>query len=493
MKAIPLRSGDLTMLFDPVVGMLRYVSLGDVELIRGVYAAVRDEHWGTQPHAVEDVHLDEREDGFTLTWRDRCGAMDWQGKITGTGREVTYEAHGTATAAFETQRTGVCLLHPAKEARGAPCAVTRTDGQTLQGRFPNLISPHQPFFEIAGIRHEIQGISVRVRFEGETFEMEDQRNWMDASFKTYCRPLDLPRPYSLAEGETVSHRVTITVEGSPLELEKPPRTEWRVPMVEVGTVVEGDEEVGDLPPKGLLRFFALKLDGAAPDAATRLRRAATLAGEHGADLEVHVRGGTVEDWTLLDGMAQVVRYFVPDAKRREAFRAAGFAGRIWTGTDGNFTELNRERPDPAGFNGVGFAIDAQAHASDDRSIMETPEGLAVVVETARGVFKGHPVRVGPTRFARPGDKRGTSAFAAAWAVAAIAAASQAGAQGLALFSLRDWGSPALRSLLEGLAGQSAEMWIWDGAEPRESAGFDLGRVRVRAQLSEPYGVTFERI
>ncbi len=33
--------------------------------------------------------------------------------------------------------------------------------------------------------------------EGEVFEMEDQRNWTDASFKTYCRPLALPIPYRL--------------------------------------------------------------------------------------------------------------------------------------------------------------------------------------------------------------------------------------------------------------------------------------------------------
>lgn len=29
-------------------------------------------------------------------------------------------------------------------------------------------------------------------FEGDVFEMEDQRNWTDASYKTYCTPWGCP-------------------------------------------------------------------------------------------------------------------------------------------------------------------------------------------------------------------------------------------------------------------------------------------------------------
>ena len=42
---------------------------------------------------------------------------------------------------------------------------------------------------------------VACRMEGDAFEMEDQRNWMDASYKTYVRPLALPWPYTIAQGE----------------------------------------------------------------------------------------------------------------------------------------------------------------------------------------------------------------------------------------------------------------------------------------------------
>ena len=55
--------------------------------------------------------------------------------------------------------------------------------------------------------------------EGDTFEMEDQRNWTDASYKTYVRPLALPWPYLIAKGETIDQKVTLTVSGSASEIE----------------------------------------------------------------------------------------------------------------------------------------------------------------------------------------------------------------------------------------------------------------------------------
>src|SRR3712207_9295379 len=50
--------------------------------------------------------------------------------------------------------------------------------------------------------------------EGDTFEMEDQRNWTDASYKTYVRPLALPWPYTLAAGSELEQAVTVTVDAA---------------------------------------------------------------------------------------------------------------------------------------------------------------------------------------------------------------------------------------------------------------------------------------
>src|SRR5690349_22238810 len=66
------------------------------------------------------------------------------------------------------------------------------------------------------ITHQVlPGISAECRMEGDTFEMEDQRNWTDASYKTYVRPLGLPFPYRLSAGETIEQAVEIRFAGRP--------------------------------------------------------------------------------------------------------------------------------------------------------------------------------------------------------------------------------------------------------------------------------------
>ena len=54
-------------------------------------------------------------------------------------------------------------------------------------------------------------MSVTVNLDGDMFEMEDQRNWADASYKTYCRPLSQPFPYTLKKGQKVRQAVTVEV------------------------------------------------------------------------------------------------------------------------------------------------------------------------------------------------------------------------------------------------------------------------------------------
>ena len=49
------------------------------------------------------------------------------------------------------------------------------------------------------------------RMEGDTFEMEDQRNWSDASYKTYVRPLALPWPYQMPAKRAVRQQISLTI------------------------------------------------------------------------------------------------------------------------------------------------------------------------------------------------------------------------------------------------------------------------------------------
>ena len=55
------------------------------------------------------------------------------------------------------------------------------------------------------------GGSVRFDLEGDLWETEDQRNWTDASFKSYRTPLQLGFPHELKEGDRIDQRVSFAV------------------------------------------------------------------------------------------------------------------------------------------------------------------------------------------------------------------------------------------------------------------------------------------
>ena len=129
---------------------------------------------------------------------------------------------GAARSTFLRNRIGFCVLHPIHECAGAACQIEHVDGTIETTRFPHYIAPQAlvdgiihpvyPFADLRAMAHEVQpGVWADVRFEGESFEMEDQRNWTDASFKTYGTPLRLPFPAEVASGTRITQSVTLTL------------------------------------------------------------------------------------------------------------------------------------------------------------------------------------------------------------------------------------------------------------------------------------------
>lgn len=472
MDPVSLAVGSLSLAFEPTSGMVRHVRLGEIEVLRGVYAAVRRENWGTHSHRVRDVRIERGEQGFAVRWTDASGPVEWQGELRSEGTTIRYQVAGTVSEDFDTMRTGVCVLHPAREARGAACRVEHTDGSVEEAHFPNLIAPHQPFFDIRAITHEVRpGVWLEVRMEGEVFEMEDQRNWTDASFKTYCRPLDWPKPYALRAGDEVRHKVTIRLLGEARESasRSTPVTikvgEEVGPMPHVGAWFDGN--LRDLP----LDIVAVGIDFSSTDAEEKLEAAAEASLARGAELEVHVLRGEPEAIEEAERHTAVARFMVRDAGLRRELRGWALRAALGTATASNFTELNRERPTDGEVDVIGFATNAQVHAFDDLSIVETLEGLALVTESAQALAPGRPVRVGPVKFGPADDARAASAFGRAWHLAALAALAEAGAEGVVF---------AIPETLQDLAEVLAEV---RGRSVRRTVSSDPLRIRALATES----------
>ena len=65
----------------------------------------------------------------------------------------------------------------------------------------------EPFTELRIEREDLG--QLLLSFDGDSFELEDQRNWGDASFKTYCTPLRKGFPRAVRRGTLIAHRVKV--------------------------------------------------------------------------------------------------------------------------------------------------------------------------------------------------------------------------------------------------------------------------------------------
>ena len=194
-------------------GFLRYISAVGVELIRMIYPAVRDQNWGIVLPAVMEENVEAGENHFNIHFHCcyQSGEIHFEAdyRINGSPDGVIiFEMEGEALQAFNKNRIGFNVLYPPKVA-GVACEIEHTNGDHKKGHFPLMISPHQPFKNIKAINWQLGGAKASVEFEGDVFEMEDQRNWTDVSFKTYSTPLTLPFPVALFQGEKISQKVSL--------------------------------------------------------------------------------------------------------------------------------------------------------------------------------------------------------------------------------------------------------------------------------------------
>ena len=172
-------------------GQLRYIRFDGVEVLRAIAYLVRDENWGTFTPALDKLKIDEHSGGFTVTYRATCQdakrTLIYEARINGrTDGSLAFEVIAEPVTDVETNRTGFVVLHPVKGVAGFPLKVLHVDGREVTSKFPATVDPDCPFRNIRALSHEVTpGVWATCTMEGDTFEMEDHRNWSDASFKTY--------------------------------------------------------------------------------------------------------------------------------------------------------------------------------------------------------------------------------------------------------------------------------------------------------------------
>lgn len=489
-----LTAGPLTVELDN--GALRYLKVNGVEAVRALAFLVRDENWGTYIPKVTDLKIDQRTDGFSVSYHAVCarGAMEIAFDIVIEGRaDGSLDFKGTAVPKtdFRTARTGFVVLHPLQGVVGNKVEVEHVDGKVEKSIFPKEVNPIQPFLHIRSLTHEVlPGVKAKVRMEGDTWEMEDHRNWTDASFKTYVRPLALPWPYTLKAGEPVKQSIHFSLSGNvpkaaksgaggAIEIKLGGSTRDVMPPVGLGVPAE---EIGHAAARlPLLKNIAPKVlnchfDPRAKHGAKELYGYRLLCEQTGADCVLEIVVESVDRYAEeLASVAKLVKESglklaaiavcpvgdlksvlpggprppAPPLPKLYAAARTAFPGiKLGGGMFSFFTELNRKRPPADLLDFVTNTTCPIVHAADDRSVMETHEALPWQISTARSYIGKTAHRVGPSAIGcrdnphgatfTPNpknericlvktDPRQRGLFGAAWTLAYIATLARAGA------------------------------------------------------------------
>ena len=446
------RAGPWTGLYE--AGKLRYLRLGNCEVLRMIYPAIRDQYWRTAPAQIisEKIQIEAQSFSIEYTARYKLETVDFQAQYVFQGDadgRLSVEMYGEALGDFQRNRIGLCVLHPIDSCVGKPVVITHPDQTQTLSVFPELISPHQPFLEIQSLAWSpTDGVEVQLNFEGDIFETEDQRNWTDNSFKTYSTPLRIPFPVEVQKGEQLFQKILLqcqvrkVVESGHLSENVQIKPTGEIfPFPALGTIINNgglasrvSEQIGQLG----LSFLKVQLHLDDPDFLQHLKKA--LASAQSLSIQIGISvflGEETELFTLLEALKPHIQHIhhlcvlsangpVPGVELQESTymhcKQAFPQLPVGLGTDGFFTHLNRNRPARSQFDFLQFSLNPQVHAVDSRTLIENLVAQRDVVHTVQSFAGGKPIYVSPVTLrarnqpnpADTIDPRQHSSLVAAW-------------------------------------------------------------------------------
>jgi hypothetical protein len=438
---------------------------------------------------AELTALDRAGPSFRVLARLSWGSERWATgtlEVTGSASELFACATITFHQRVCLQRAGLNLHHPLTSTvgRGYHWVNGRSSGS---GTFPGVIHPqlrdqarYLPMIGPFGRLTIDTGPHARLTmdFTGAQFETEDQRNWTDASFKTYGPPVDQHEPRWHEAGSMVRQTVLITARTPGPAATRPPRREpagaartagtagaaetARAAVIRIGA---GTEPA--LPPVGVtanslwpspdgwprlagepdpvvaeagLDHVRAEVWPESAASVEQLRHTLAVLRDRGIPLELALRGGAEDPGRL--GMVLRMAAAVP-VRAVLALGAGtepatpGFAAMVSdlareigatvaAGAAGHFSEVNRSRDVVRHAGPVVWSTNPQVHESDDVTVMQAAAMVGQTAASAARIWPGQGQAVSCIRFASgpatgpAPDPRAARPFAAAWLVAVLA-------------------------------------------------------------------------
>jgi D-apionolactonase len=413
--------------------LIKHGSLGPLyaagrEIVRRIFVTVRDRNWQeVAPQRWETKVEAERRIVTVSAWHhSELVDFEWQGTLElGTDNcSVRFAFEGVTRRDMDVCRLGLIVLHPPETMIGSRIAArSEHAGQSLI--VPAQLSPQpivngvpgaltEPFSQL-GIERADFGL-LDLRFEGDLFELEDQRNWGDASFKSYCTPLRMGFPRAVKAGTRVAHRVDIRFEPANRDLAR----------AQISSTANVAARVAEFPKIGCEWAKSLALPGgdatqppyhhyfiAATDesCSENLRSLLTLSPR--AKIEIGVdaqdqRALPSQQLSLIrEHIARIARVLVygpgsglPSAWALESWRRAveevtSSQVPVLAATRGYYVEYNRSVPLAAPTQGIAFPLTATVHSDEAGTIVENVATIGDMADTARQLIRPAEIAITP--------------------------------------------------------------------------------------------------
>ena len=460
--------------FERVGGRFAHLRVQGHEVWHGFAFLYRDQHWGTPEPLFERIDHAADPDGFSLTLEGhiparppiqlslhlRCDA----------GGTLHVRSRAVPAGDLDANRIGLCLLYP-MQAGGCAVEVEHVDGRISRSTLPAHVPPWPPFTLVRALRHEYApGHWADARLTGDTFELEDQRNNADASFKIYSRSNLMPRPYRLRGGAAIEQSMRLRVESlAPRIIAPPPTVRVGVssvpapmPCLAIGPHdASAAEPVGQALAELRPALLHLMLDAAAqPMDWQGIARLLAIAD---ARLRLDIHGAaTADELRALAGRLRAagiapesVAMFPGTPPALETLRTLFPEALVGGGTPHFFAQFNRlEDLGRADF--LSFTVCPIVHDAGDAGVMSGLRSLPSMLASARACHPGCLLRIGPSQIgARASplghqpetdglrrvalarrDPRTRGLFGAAWLLGHFAGAVRGGAEAVTAMALR---------------------------------------------------------
>lgn len=391
-----LSAGPIRLKFQD--GELRYLHVGDREVIRRIYFAVRNGRWNTSMPQFTETKVRKSKDGFTIDLKAECKTVgvdySWTGRIVGTpDGKITFTAAGVAGTDFASNRIGLCVLYGSPAVVGRKYETINAAGQKKVSAFPEFVNHQLVAPDYQTLRYTTPDeVTVTTTVTGAEFDMEDQRTYGDSSFKAYA-----PLPYAypaVPRGDRKEQVLTLEVTGAKAS----PSTVGKPVVIRLGNAAVPGAKVPKITtaePEARGGNF-----GSVNGAAERNRGAKELSWSFSPLGHLPDDDTLFENVTVLQDQARSARSFAPDAALtlnpvfitstyprpgRDIQGEAALAA-AWSATTLKYAAL-------AGITETRFQVGSSGPAAEVLKAIGAHTGRSLTQVTVEGGASRHPVAV----------------------------------------------------------------------------------------------------